>query len=131
MPWHTSNLDQQREEFVKLADVGEEYFSRLCLSFGISRKTGYKWLRRYRFANEGSVVLKDRSRGARSCPNRVAPEVIELVLNQRAEVGWGANKLSVFLRQAGVAISHSTVHKILKEHGRITTEDPNAASWIR
>jgi hypothetical protein len=46
MPWHTSDLVQQREEFVKRADVGEEYFSGLCLSFGISRVTGYRWLRR-------------------------------------------------------------------------------------
>jgi hypothetical protein len=46
MPWHTSDLVQQREDFVKRADVGEEYFSRLCLSFGISRLTGYRWLRR-------------------------------------------------------------------------------------
>jgi transposase len=131
MPWHTSDLIQEREEFVKLANVGEEYFSRLCRSFGISRKTGYKWLHRYQLADKTSVVLKDRDRGPHSHPNRMTPDVIELVLNQRAEVGWGAHKLSVILRQAGVAISHSTVHKILKEHGRITTKDPNTATWIR
>jgi transposase-like protein len=131
MPWHTSDLVQQPEEFIKLADAGEEYFSRLCRSFGISRKTGYKWLRRYRLADKASVVLRDRDRGPHSSPNRMTPDVIEVVLNQRAKVGWGAHKLSVILRQAGVAISHSTVHKILKEHGLIAAEDPNMASWIR
>jgi len=131
MPWRASDLLQEREEFVKLADAGSEYFSGLCRSFGISRKTGYKWLGRYRLADKASVALKDRRRGPHSRPNRVTPDVIELVLKQRAEGGCGARKLSVILRQAGVAVSHSTVHKILKEHGRITTEDSTAASWIR
>lgn len=86
------HLLQQREEFVKFADAGDKYFSRLCSSFGISRKTGYKWLRRYRLADKASVALKDRSRGPNSSPNRVTPDVIELVLNQRAEGGRGASK---------------------------------------
>jgi transposase len=127
----TSDLVQQREEFVKRADVGEEYFSGLCLSFGISRVTGYRWLRRYRLADKASAVLTDRSRGPHSSPNKVTPDVIELVLAERAQSGWGARKLSVILEQAGVRIAPSTVNKILKEHGRIASEDPNAASWIR
>jgi transposase len=131
MPWHTSDLVQQREAFVKLADVGEEYFSRLCLSFGISRVTGYRWLRRYRLADKASAALKDRNRGPHSSPNRVIPDVIELVLAQRAQSGWGARKLSVILGQAGVRIAPSTVNKILKQHGRIASEDPHAAFWIR
>ena len=131
MPWHTSDLVQEREEFVKLADASIESFSKLCRSFGISRKTGYKWLRRYRLADKASVALKDRSRGPHSSPNRVTPDVIEMVLNQRAQSGRGARKLSVILGQAGVRISPSTVNKILKEHGRIAAEDPNMASWIK
>jgi hypothetical protein len=66
-----------------------------------------------------------------SSPNRVTPDVIELVLAQRAESGWGARRLSVILGQAGVRISPTTVNTILKEHGRIASEDPNAACWIR
>jgi transposase len=131
MPWHTSDLVQQREELVKLADVGVEYFSRLCHSFGISRVTGYRWLRRYRLADKASAVLTDRNRGPHSSPNRVTPDVIELVLAQRAQSGWGARKLSVILGQAGVRIAPSTVNKILKEQGRIVSEGPNTASWIK
>ena len=131
MPWHTSDLLQAREEFIKLADSGDQYFSRLCSSFGISRVTGYRWLRRYRLADKATVALKDRSRGPHNSPNRVTQDAIELVLNQRAQSGWGARKLSVTLGQAGVRISPSTVNKILKEHGRIAAEDPNTASWIK
>jgi putative transposase len=99
MPWHTSDLVQQREAFVKRADVGEEYFSRPCLLFGISRVTGYRWLRRYRLADKASAALTDRNRGPHNSPNRVTPDVIELVLAQRAQSGWGARKLSVILGQ--------------------------------
>jgi transposase len=130
MPWRTNNLLQAREEFVKFADAGDQCFSRLCRAFGISRVTGYRWLRRYRLADQANVALQDRSRGPHSSSNRVTTDVIELVLNQRAQSGWGARKLSVVLGQAGVRISPSTVNKILKENGRIAAEDPNMASWI-
>jgi transposase len=134
MPWRTNNLLQAREEFVKLAGGGDLYFSGLCGSFGISRRTGYKWLRRYQRADKASAALADRSRGPHSSPNRVTPDVINLVLNQRASGdgrGRGARKLSIFLREAGVAIAPSTVNKILKEHGQIMSEDAQTASWIR
>jgi transposase len=131
MPWRTSDLLQAREQFVKLADSGDQYFSRLCSEFGISRVTGYRWLSRYRHADKATVALKDRSRGPHSSPTKVAPDVIELVLNQRAQSGWGARKLSVVLRHSGVRIAPSTVNKILKEHGRIAADDPNTASWIK
>jgi transposase len=131
MPWRTTDLLQAREEFVKFADSGDQYFSRLCSSFGISRVTGYRWLRRYRLADKASVALKDRSRGPHTSPNRVTQDVIELILNQRAQSGWGARKLSVILAQAGARISPSTVNKILKEHGRIVPEDLDTASWIK
>jgi transposase-like protein len=39
---------EERIRFAVLAAKGTEVFSDLCAEFGISRKTGYKWLRRYR-----------------------------------------------------------------------------------
>jgi len=40
----------------------------LCKRFGISRKTGYKWLKRYREAKESG--LRDRSRRPQHAPER-------------------------------------------------------------
>lgn len=51
---------EQRMRFVSLADSGQFGVKELCESFGISRKTGHKWLARYRA--EGSKGLADRSR---------------------------------------------------------------------
>ncbi|MBV8526526.1 MAG: helix-turn-helix domain-containing protein, partial [Acetobacteraceae bacterium] len=34
--------------FVTATEAGEETMTALCRRFGFSRKTGYKWLERYR-----------------------------------------------------------------------------------
>ena len=47
MPWKVASAMSQREEFVALAQCEGVNMSELCLRSGISRKTGYKWLRRY------------------------------------------------------------------------------------
>jgi transposase len=129
MPWHTRNLLEEREAFIRLAESADDYFSRLCQSFGISRNTGYKWLSRYRQSGNVLAALKDQSRR----PHRTSAvgERVELeVLRCRAQYGWGPHKLAPVLRADGTSIGHSTIYRILKKHGRIPTEDPHAAAWI-
>ena len=47
MPWKECTVVTQRSEFVLLAQTNNEVsMSELCRRFGISRKTGYKWLAR-------------------------------------------------------------------------------------
>src|ERR1044071_5799075 len=48
MPWSTQTPMSQRLEFVVLATGSRLTFSELCRRFGVSRKTGYKWLERYK-----------------------------------------------------------------------------------
>ena len=45
----------------------------LCERYGVSRKTGYKWLARYEA--DGPDGLRERSRAPHQCPHRIAPEV--------------------------------------------------------
>jgi transposase-like protein len=47
MPWKVKSLMSQRREFVRLAQAEGINFSQLCKRFAISRKTGYKWLKRF------------------------------------------------------------------------------------
>ncbi len=47
MAWKEVSSMSQREEFVVLASVEGANVSELCRRFGVSRKTGYKWLSRY------------------------------------------------------------------------------------
>lgn len=48
MPWKECDSMSLREEFASLAMSESANISFLCRRFGISRKTGYKWLHRYR-----------------------------------------------------------------------------------
>ncbi|NPV10012.1 MAG: helix-turn-helix domain-containing protein, partial [Anaerolineae bacterium] len=46
MPWKESSAMEERIRFVVLVHQEDRPFSALCEEFGVSRQTGYKWLRR-------------------------------------------------------------------------------------
>jgi transposase InsO family protein len=91
--------------------------SELCRRFGISRKTGYKWLGRGE-----ADGLSDRSRRPRSSPARTASEIERAVLALRDEhPAWGGRKLRKRLQMQGhVDVpAASTITEILRRHGRL------------
>jgi transposase len=47
MPWIERRVEMLREEFVIRCLVKDSNISALCREYGISRKTGYKWIKRY------------------------------------------------------------------------------------
>jgi transposase len=59
MPWEEVTRVSLREEFVQLAMQTAVNKRELCRRFGISPKTGYKWLGRYQ--HEGVAGLSDHS----------------------------------------------------------------------
>lgn len=88
-------------EFVELADQRHEPFVALCERFGVSRKTGYKWLNRYRTG--GPEALHPRSRRPKSSPHRTPDAVVDLVLAaRRAHPEWTTPALREDLRRQGV-----------------------------
>ena len=107
-----------RQEFLALAQNTGVNFSELCRRFGISRKTGYKWRRRYR--EKGVTGLADRSRRPEHSPRRSEPAIEKKVLAVRDEYGWGARKIKTCLERAGEGpLAKSTVHEILLRHERV------------
>ena len=66
MPWRETEVVTLREEFVLKALGGAVPFASLCDEYGVSRKTGYKWLSR--FKEGGLPLLRDRSRRPRQSP---------------------------------------------------------------
>ncbi|ALO25651.1 DNA-binding helix-turn-helix protein [Leptospira borgpetersenii str. Noumea 25] len=67
-------------------------FSDLCKEFGISRKTGYKYLERYE--SEGLDGLKDRSKKPKKHPNETPENVVLLIMQMwEKHPTWGARKL--------------------------------------
>jgi transposase InsO family protein len=108
----------QRREFVRLAMLEGVNRRELCKRFGISRDTGYRWLARH---VAGDTVLADRSRRPHSSPGHCAADLEARVLAVRdAHLAWGARKIAWCLRRDGVEPpAISTLHQILRRHGRI------------
>ena len=70
MPWESKTVEELRKEFI-LAAKENVNFSALCREFGITRKTGYKWVERY----SDGLSLSDKSRKPFKVANRT-PENI-------------------------------------------------------
>jgi len=106
--------------FIVEYESGPESMAQLCRHYGISRKTGYKWVARW--LSQGPVGLADRSRAPRHHPNQVRPEVVAAILKARDRWGWGPKKLRVWLakQQPDVLFpAISTMEQVLKDHGRV------------
>lgn len=98
MPWRTTDLVTIREEFVKQALSGKYPVAALCNAYGISEKTGHKWLNR--FKEEGRLGLSDRSHIPHDTPHKMPLEVRREILELRARhPTWGPKKLRVVLRR--------------------------------
>lgn len=120
MPWRTESVMDQRVEFVLRAAQGEETITELCRDYGISRPTGYLWLKRYEAA--GSVTgLAEHSRRPLHSPQRTGKEIEAAVLALRDEKGWGGPKLAEILGQRGLKVAPATAQRILKRAGRVIT----------
>jgi transposase InsO family protein len=127
MPWKEETVTEKRAEFVLLASKEGRNLSALCQRFGISRKTGYKWIKRYR---EGAMdALQDRSRRPAHSPRRSPAAIEEAVLSvRRAHPAWGGRKIAHVLdRDKQQRVAPSTVTHILHRHGQI---DPVASEAV-
>lgn len=118
MPWQQVSAMDQRREFVRLAMQEGTNRRDLCRRFGISADVAYKWIRRWR---AGDAELADRSRRPYTSPDRSDPVMEQLVLAVRDEhPAWGARKIAARLEHQGIAPpAVSTVHQILRRHGRV------------
>jgi transposase InsO family protein len=94
----------------------------LSARYGISRKTGYKWLAR--FEAEGRPGLADRSHAPHHCPHRIERAVAQLIVSARhAHPSWGPRKLVDWLapRYPDVVFpAASTVGDLLARRGLVT-----------
>lgn len=118
MPWKEIGMKDQRIRFVARALGGGERLSALCREFGISRPTGYLWVKRYQEAGSFQA-LEEKSRRPHRSPNRTPEQLEQEVVQARRQYGWGAPKLKVILDEAGVDLSESTIHRILKRQGLV------------
>jgi len=111
----------QRTQFI--ADFLRQVLSvtELCDLYGVSRKTGYKWIDRY--LRQGPAGLQERSRRPQGSPNQTAQEIVAALLEaRRRHPSWGGKKLLALVhkRHRNWDLPHrSTVCDILSRHGMV------------
>ena len=131
MSWKESDCVSERLEFVSLASVDGANMSALCERFGIARKTGYKWLNRWK--SEGKAGLEDRSRRPSNSPLQTSSSIEdEVVRLRKSHPRWGGRKLRKRLEGLGHkdVPSASSITRILHRHDLICSlESQKRVAW--
>ena len=92
MAWAETCSMKEKARFCMAWEAGEVSMSELCRQFGISRKTGYQVLARWRI--EGPSGLAERSHAPHRCPHAVGQAERDAILALRREQPtWGPKKL--------------------------------------
>ena len=124
MPWKETTLMSQRTAFIEQAKAADTNISALCRSYGISRKTAYKWLKREREA--GAAGLLEQSRRPDHCPTQTSAEMERQVLAMRDDhPAWGGRKIRRVLQNRGYTgvPAASTITAILRRNEKIDPEE--------
>lgn len=127
-PWRATDAMKERTKLVlewerrwNEAEGGSVNMAELCRIHGVSRQTGYTWVKRYQEANRDVRAVGERSRRPKTFPTALAAEVEDLIVAARKRwPKWGPRKLRQRLVEAnpGVAVpSASVMAKVLKRRG--------------
>lgn len=121
MPWRETCVMNLKMQFVADWLRGGYGVSDLARGYGISRKTAYKWIRRYQ--EEGAGGLQERSRAPHHCSHAVAEDVAEqIVAVKKDHPSFGPKKVLDRLRELEPAMAlpaDSTAGEILKAAGLV------------
>jgi putative transposase len=121
MPWQESCAMDERVSFIADHVSGLWTMTELCERYEISRKTGYKWLDRYRL--EGPVGLMERSHAPRVHGRATPQYIVDAVVGLRRErPSWGPRKIIGKLEERQPDVTWptpSTAGEILKRAGLV------------
>jgi transposase len=96
MTWKKLSVVVRRLQLVKLALKNQQSLSQVCRRFGMSRKSGYKWLAR--FHREGLPGLRDRECRPHRSPRQISSEWVGRIRRLRRRYkSWGSRKLAARL----------------------------------
>ena len=121
MPWKETGPMEERMKFMLMYQSESWSMTELCEIFGVSRKTGYKWLERYK--QVGMEALRELSRAPHDYPNAVAPEIEAAIVELKQQrTKRGPKKLLEILQRQRPEVRwpvQSTIGAILKRHGLV------------
>src|SRR5262245_61089511 len=133
MSWKEVTIMQEKIRFIELYHEWSGNFKQLCREFGISTKTGYKYLDRYKL--NGLEGLQAQSRRPNNFPNQISKENEGIILNTRQlHPSCAGEKIRHFLLRKGYDTlpCEKTIDRILKRYGLITFEESQKhKAWIR
>lgn len=121
MPWSKTTPMDQKTQFI--ADYLRHNLTITELSelYNVSRKTAYKWIRRYLRLGPGG--LEELSRKPRNVPHATPKKTVKLILEaRRRHPSWGPKKLLALIRrrQPSVPLPHrATIGDILRRNGMV------------
>lgn len=128
MPWKEVRPMDQKVHFISDWLRGGHSFSALCRFYGISRKTGYKWI--HRFETLGAEGLDEKSRRPGHSPQQTPHVIRQEIIRLRRSISRdapGAKKIRSMLMIAhpGWDIpSATTIYNILRREGLVETRKP-------
>lgn len=120
MPWKETCPMDERIQFMAHYLEGREAVTDLCAQAGISRKTGYKWIRRYEA--EGAKGLMERSRARHHQAHRTPADQVTRIVAARQRYRWGPRKLQQWLQEQWPDEpwpAPSTIGAILRREGLV------------
>jgi transposase InsO family protein len=98
MPWKETCVMDLKMQMVADCLKGEHTVADVARSYGVARKTVYKWLARYE--NEGAAGLEGRSHAPIHCPHAIDDAVAEpIIAVKRAHPSFGPKKVMDWLRR--------------------------------
>ena len=119
MPFKETCVSDEKLRFVVECLKGEGTMTERCERYGISRKTGYKWLERYRADPE--LGLSDRSRAPRRPAGGMGEEIAAAIVELRRRWPyWGPRKLKARLEMVRPEVcwpAASTIGDLLRREG--------------
>lgn len=116
----TSTVQLRLEWFREYEVLGN--VKETCARFGISRKTFYKWFKRFRNSGDDPTSLVDLPRTPHHSPRRTSEEIRAKVVHLRNATGFGPRRLSKELREKnGIRLSERTIWKIISKRQQVTT----------
>ena len=105
MPRIETCVMEERVKFIMALEEGTYIMSALCQTYHIRRKTGYKWLNRYRHG--GIAALTDRSCAPHRHPHALSDFTKDQILSIKSRFPhWGARKIGARLEQTHPTWTH-------------------------
>jgi putative transposase len=99
MPWELNKVEVQRKDLIDAFLNGDASMTELCKKYKISRKTAYKWLKRY-IESRGELSLSDLPKAPKNPHKIFDDDLISIAVDTKLKHRtWGPRKILAKLRR--------------------------------